>query len=57
MKGEVKHMKYILRKASDDNFEKEIEVNDMEDLRALGHHQFIVNFENMEITIYDWYVE
>ena len=50
-------MKYILRKASDDNFKKEVEVNNMEDLRALGSHEFIVDFEDMEITIYDWYVE
>lgn len=57
-------MKYLLLKASDHLFQKEVEVRDMEDLRALWNgeggiygHQFIVDFEKMEIYIYDDYME
>jgi len=50
-------MKYLLLKASDHDFKQEVEVRDMEDLKALGHHQYIIDFEKMEIYIYDDYIE
>jgi hypothetical protein len=58
-------MTYLLRKASDYNFEKEIDIDTLEELRylwneetnSLYHHEFVVNFARMEIMIYDDYLE
>lgn len=51
-------MIYLLKKASDDYFQEEIEITTMEDLRALWTgRRFVIDFENMEITIYDDYLE
>ena len=57
-------MKYLLLKASDHDFKQEVEVSDMEDLRALWNgegglygYQFVIDFDKMEITIYDDYLE
>ena len=57
-------MKYLLLKASDHDFKEEVEVRDMEDLRALWNgegglygYQFVIDFDKMEITIYDDYLE
>jgi hypothetical protein len=57
-------MTYILRKASDYNFEKEIDIDTLEQLRYLTdehnsvyHYEFVINFERMEIMIYDDYLE
>jgi hypothetical protein len=52
-------MKYLILKASNIDYHEEVEVNTMEDLRAISfkHSRFIVDFNNMTIIIYDSYVE
>lgn len=49
-------MTFTLYKASDWKFREEITVNSIEDLRNI-YPRLIVNFDDMEITIYDDYVE
>jgi hypothetical protein len=51
-------MTFTLYRASTDTTLGSIEINTIEELRdKLEYHEFIVNFDSMEITIYDWYVE
>ena len=65
-------MKFRLTKASDWKFEEEIEINTLEDLVALQNKytncggdsdyvwvnpSLVVDFDEEEITIYDYYLE
>ena len=49
-------MTFTLKKASDWDFRKEIVVNSFEELRNI-YPYLIIDFDNMSITIYDYYVE
>lgn len=49
-------MTFTLYRASDYHFSQVITVNSLEDLRNI-YPNLIVNFDDMEITIYDDYVE
>ena len=53
-------MTFTLYRASSDYMHDDgvVEINDIAELKEkLNYHEFIINFESMEITIYDWYVE
>ena len=64
-------MKFLILKASDDNFHEEREINTIEDLKALeeihpgwenngGYKDFIISFDNKTfatIMIYDDWIE
>ena len=65
-------MKFLILKASDDNFHEEREINTIEDLKALeeihpgwenngGYKDFIISFDNNKtfatIMIYDDWIE
>lgn len=53
-------MQFKLRKASDYPSAVEVEIENLQDLQALQEkydHQLIIDFEEKEIVIYDYYVE
>ena len=51
-------MIFTLYRASSDEAQGVVVINDIAELKEkLDYHEFIVNFESMQITIYDWYVE
>ena len=51
-------MTFTLYRASSDDMHGVVEINNISELKEkLDYHEFIINFERMEITIYDWYVE
>lgn len=49
-------MTFTLTKASDWDFCEKITVNSLDELKNI-YHCLIIDFEKMEITIYDDYVE
>lgn len=49
-------MTFTLYKASDDDFEQTITVNNIAELKEI-YPSLIINFEDMIITIYDYWVE